>query len=67
MARDEIEGRRRRWGDPGETTGEEMKRERARDVRPGATGRVISPEEEDVRRKTLGTSEDRRQLDESGI
>jgi hypothetical protein len=47
MARDEIEGRRRRGGDPGETTGEE--------------------EEEDVPRKSPGTSEDRKQLDEGGI
>jgi hypothetical protein len=28
MARDEIEGRRQRGGDPGETTGEEMTRAR---------------------------------------
>jgi len=59
MARDEIEGRRRMGGDPGETTGEEMTRERARDGesktgRAGGTGRVISPEEEDVPRKKSG-------------
>jgi hypothetical protein len=71
MARDEIEGRRKRGGDPGETTGEEMTRERKRDGesktgRAGGTGRVISPEEEDVPRKSPGTSEDR-QLDEGGI
>lgn len=56
MARDEIEGRRRRRGDPGE----EMTRERARDGesktdRAGGTGRLISPEEEDVPRKSPGT------------
>ena len=72
MVRDEIEGRRRRGGEPGETTGEEMTRERARDGesktgRAGGTGRVISPEEEDVPRKTPGTSGDKKQLDEGGI
>ena len=72
MARDEIEGRRLRGGEPGETTGEEMTRERARDGesktgRAGGTGRVISPEEEDVPRKTPGTSGDKKQLDEGGI
>lgn len=72
MTRDEIEGRRKRGGDPGETTGEEMTRERARDGesktgRAGGTGRVISPEEEEVPRKTPGTSGDKKQLDEGGI
>ena len=72
MTRDEIEGRRRWGGEPGETTGEEMTRERAedresKDGRAGGTGRVISPEEEQVPRKSPGTSEDRKQLDEGGI
>lgn len=72
MARDEIEGRRKRGGDPGETTGEEMTRERARDGesttgRAGATGRFISPEEEEVPRKSPGTDFERKQLDEGGI
>ena len=31
MMRDENEGRRKRGGEPGETAGEEMTRERARD------------------------------------
>ena len=53
MTRDENEGRRKRGGEPGETTGEEMTRERARDGesatgRAGGTGRFISPEEEDA-------------------
>jgi hypothetical protein len=72
VARDEIEGRRKRGGEPGETTGEEMTRERARDResapgRAGGTGRVISPEEEEVPRKSPGTDGDRKQLDEGGI
>jgi hypothetical protein len=72
MARDEIAGRKKRGGDPGEATGEEMTRERARDGesadgRAGGTGRFISPEEEQVPRKSPGTSEDRKQLDEGGI
>ncbi|HEX9304908.1 MAG TPA: hypothetical protein VGA31_10710 [Thermoanaerobaculia bacterium] len=72
MARDEIEGRKKRGGDPREATGEEMTRERMRDResapgRAGGTGRVISPDEEDVPRRSPGTSEDRKQLDEGGI
>ena len=59
-------------GEPGETTGEEMTRERARDGesatgRAGGTGRFISPEEEDVPRRSPGTSEDRKERDGGGI
>jgi len=72
MARDEIAGRRKRGGEPGDATGEEMTRERTRDResapgRAGGTGRIISPEEEETPRKSPGTSEDRKQLDEGGI
>jgi hypothetical protein len=72
MTRDENEGRRKRGGEPGETTGEEMTRERARDGesatgRAGGTGRFISPEEEDVPRKSPGTSEDRKERPDGGI
>jgi hypothetical protein len=56
---------------PGETTDEEMTRKRERDGesatgRAGSTGRFVSPEEENVPRKSPGTSEDRKQL-EGGI
>jgi len=49
-----------------------MTRERTRDResapgRAGGTGRIISPEEEETPRKSPGTSEDRKQLDEGGI
>jgi hypothetical protein len=73
MARDEIAGRRKRGaGDEPLPTGEEMTEERARDResatgRAGGTGRFISPEEEDVPRKTPGTGEAKKQLDEGGI
>jgi hypothetical protein len=49
-----------------------MTEERARDResadgRAGGTGRFISPEEEDVPRKTPGTHTNKKQLDEGGI
>jgi small-conductance mechanosensitive channel len=66
MARDEIDGRRHRGGDPAKTTGEEISSERARDDesetgRAGGTERVISPEGGEVPRRSSGTSEDREQ------
>jgi hypothetical protein len=73
MARDEIAGRRKRGaGDRPLPTGEEMTEERARDGesatgRAGGTGRFISPEEEDVPRKTPGTDQDKKQRAEQGI
>ena len=73
MARDEIAGREKRSeGDFRGPTGREMTEERRRDGesapgRAGGTGDFISPEEEDVPRKTPGTDRDKKQLDEGGI
>lgn len=73
MPRDEIAARRKRGaGNAPLPTGEEMTEERARDResadgRAGGTGRFISPEEEDVPRKTPGTHTNDKQLDEGGI
>lgn len=60
MARDEIAGRLKRGGAEGDIpTGEDITEERVRDGesapgRAGGTGRIVSPEEEDVPRKTPG-------------
>jgi len=73
MARDEIAARRKMGaGDKPLPTGEEMTEERIRDResatgRAGGTGRFISPEEEDVPRKTPGTDQDKKQLDKGAI
>jgi hypothetical protein len=73
MARDEIAGHRKRGaGDGPLPTGEEITEERRRDResatgRAGGTGRFISPEEEDVPRKTPGTDQDKKQRAEQGI
>jgi hypothetical protein len=70
MARDEIAGRKARSGENALPTGEDVTEERRResaDGRAGGTGRVVSPEEEDVPRKTPGTDRDRKGFDGGGI
>jgi hypothetical protein len=75
MAKDEIAARRNK---PGQKpfrgpTGKAMTEERRRDHesadgRAGGTGRFISPEEEDVPRKTPGTDRDKKKnFDGGGI
>jgi hypothetical protein len=73
MPRDEIQGRRKQAEERGEEfrgpTGEAMTEERRRDResatgRAGGTGRFISPEEEEVPKKTPGTDRDKKELDE---
>ncbi len=72
MARDEIAGRKARAGGKPLPTGEDVTEERRRDResadgRAGGTGRIVSPEEEDVPRKTPGTDRDRKGFDGGGI
>ena len=73
MSRDEIAARKKRSGRTFRgPTGQGMTEERRRDResapgRAGGTGRIISPEEEDVPRKTPGTDQDKKELDEGGI
>lgn len=76
MARDEIEGRRKRAESEGEEfrgpTGESMTEERRRDGesadgRAGGTGQFVNPEEESVPKKTSGTHGGKKNLDEGGI
>ena len=73
MARDEIAGREKRGeGEFHGPTGEDITEERVRDGesatgRAGGTGKFVSPEEEDVPRKTPGTDRDKKELDEGGI
>jgi hypothetical protein len=73
MARDEIEGRRKSSGGTfrgptGKAATEERRRDReSQPGRAGGTGRIVSPEEEDVPRKTPGTDRDKKDLDGGGI
>jgi hypothetical protein len=76
MARDEIRGRRKKAEERGEEfrgpTGVAMTEERRRDResatgRAGGTGRFISPEEEEVPKKTPGTDRDKKQLGDEEI
>jgi hypothetical protein len=73
MARDEIAGRERRSGGKFRgPTGREMTEERRRDResaagRAGGAGEFVRPEEEDVPKKTAGTDNDKKHLDEGGI
>jgi hypothetical protein len=48
-------------------TEERIRDRESADGRAGGTGRIVSPEEEDVPRKTPGTHTNKKQLDEGGI
>jgi hypothetical protein len=71
MARDEIEGRKKRGNFDG-PTGESMTRERVRDGesadgRAGGTGERVPAGEERLPKKTTGDHMGNKKLDEGGI
>ena len=72
MAQDEIEGRKKRGefrGPTGEKRTEERRPDReGSEGRAGGTGRFVTPEEEQVPKKTPGTDRDKKDpLDPGGI